>query len=207
MGFKGNYLFNVLNISYYIPESKFVVITRDVRGVFNSQKNSIIPEKGIPFSKTPYRLGKVWNQANALIELCKKKFPKRFLEVQYEEFLSYPDQTLEKIGEFHNLQKRGNKVQKIHFFIPERYHMLHEKVNQKVDPINAKKWQNALSLLETQFLNLYCYKGLTQKGYFKVRNLWDKILLLFGYIGYLRWIILPKGKRKANRLISKLLPF
>ena len=133
LGFKGNYLFNFLNISYYLPESKFITITRDVRGIFNSQKRSVVPETGMPFSQNPYRVAKEWNRANSLIEVARKELPNRFLEVQYENLLYQPDKTLEEIGDFYKLPKRSDDFKKPKtpkFFIPQRYHNLHQKVSQ-----------------------------------------------------------------------------
>jgi hypothetical protein len=88
------YFFHLPEIISLFPESKFIVLTRDVRDNIVSKKN-----RALNWSKQPYFLAYLWIQTYSNMEGLKSK---DFLIVKYEDFILNTQATLELICQFIN---------------------------------------------------------------------------------------------------------
>lgn len=88
------YFFHLPEIISIFPESKFIVLTRDVRDNIVSKKN-----RALNWSKQPYFLAYLWFQTYSNLERLKSK---DFMIVKYEDFILNTPATLELICQFIN---------------------------------------------------------------------------------------------------------
>src|SRR5690554_5100314 len=85
------------------PDAKFVHLVRDYRGNVNSIRNFY---KNADIRK----LGMSWVMTNMEIEKSKQKMPKNFITLRYEDLLDTPQEELQRLVRFFNLEFHSNML-------------------------------------------------------------------------------------------------
>lgn len=147
------------------PSAKFIIITRDPRGCFESHKKIFWGEKSI--QKFCY----MWSHSNHCALAFLSKYPQRCMKVQYETLLDNPESNLSELLSFIDVDNvKSTKTYKIPTFTKSQ----HSLVNKPLDRTKKTSWQNSLSIKEINFIEYRLYSIMPFYGYNPTQK--DKIL-------------------------------
>ncbi|WP_034261556.1 sulfotransferase family protein [Altibacter lentus] len=161
-------------IKAYYPNAFIVHLIRDGRDVACSYKE--IYKKNINTTyapKLPNEIAEVaenWNVNNISIEKFLKKFPeKQHVQIKYEELLSSPKSTLQKILDPLGLEMKKAQLE---YYLkdkndiePAEFFNWKEKLVQPPDINNAGKYLHMLSQNEINEFNRIAYQSLSKYNY------------------------------------------
>ena len=196
---------------WHIPESikffsevKFLHLLRDPRAVLHSQLTSIDPFTQKPYSNSALKTALDWKKAAELTEI-----DSNILEVRFENLLDKPDQTVQGIFQFLELED-ASKSDSGEAFINRMEQVdqeLHQEITLAPNPEKNMAWQENLSsrdiLLTETFLNTL----MGEKGYplvlMKNSNpIFIKILISGGICKQMGVKILRRTQRVFRLLLS-----
>lgn len=166
----------ILKLGYYInyvnqlkklfPNSKFIFIIRDPRGIFNSQRTSMLPNKNKPMARNTFhsfRLARKFNKVSLIIE---KYLSKDWMYVvQYENLIKDTKNELIKILNFLGVSNIKNKKRNYFKKIPEAQRNLHKKINSIGLLNNINKWEKSLSNSEIYIIQKISGENMVKYGY------------------------------------------
>lgn len=165
---KGSYAKHYSKLKTMFPNTKFIGLIRDGRGVFNSQKNSLYSKTNKPFETNPRRAAQKWCNKLLLLKEIEQKYSQATLIVHYEDLIKDTENTIDKIANFlqikttHNssLEKNASSYE-----IGARYGDLHKNIEKKPIAFRINAWQNSLSAEEIYAFETVAAKCLESEGY------------------------------------------
>ncbi|AFZ29975.1 hypothetical protein Glo7428_1413 [Gloeocapsa sp. PCC 7428] len=164
------YLSEFEKMKSMFPNSKFIGIIRDGRGVFNSQKNSIYSVTGKPFETDPYKGAKRWCTTISLLKQLSNKYPKDTTTIYYEELVNCPEETVKLLCVFLGVIYQGNLEVSQKYVVPERYGNLHSNIDKEAITDRIDGWKKSLSKSEIYTFESVAYKYLISAGYKLINN-------------------------------------
>ena len=179
-----HYIYELIKLNNAFKHSKFIFITRDYRGRFNSikkVKKYFVKAIGISW----------FIQQNKILEFI-KQHPNKSILIKYEDLVTAPKQTIEKICDFLELEYE-DKMLKHYEFSYIDYTKLkinkktidsqlkwHGNSNKPIDSSIKEKWKKELTKEEIKLLDYYCGETGKLFGYeplFQKFSLIDKITI------------------------------
>ena len=168
------------------PDAKFIHLVRDYRGNASSIR-SLNKRAGVK------RLGKGWVMINLEIEKSKKKFPRNFITLRYEDLLDKPKEELERIVRFFGLEfhpsmltynerisaaitdyverspsEKARKVREIGMAT------VHKNLSKPLDNSIKDKWKQTLSKREIDILEKSSGGFAEKYGYYFTTSIFPK---------------------------------
>jgi protein-tyrosine sulfotransferase len=168
---KGDYLKYHFQLKSIFPKSKFIILIRDGRAVYNSKKNSIKSKTGRPFETNPIRAAKVWCKKIDVLNYIKNKYDVDSTKIYYEQLIRDKESTLSKISDFLKLTDNKNRTLNSNKYrVPSRYGDLHKNIKKETLTHRIKAWRNELSDYEIFEFESVAYQHLLLEGYELVNN-------------------------------------
>jgi hypothetical protein len=161
---KGSFSPYYKQIKAVFPGSKFIILIRDGRAIFSSQKRSLKSTDGLPFESDVRKSVSYWNDAMRLFDEIALNYPGDTFVVKYEDLVS--DDGQEAINDILKFIGTSPKPAVFEYSIPERYGSeLHKNVDKP--PINSRrsKWKNELSEYERSYFTWKAWKSLEKYEY------------------------------------------
>lgn len=137
-------------------------ITRDVRAVYLSQKNSIGSTTGKPMSTNPYSAAVKWKKFIMRNILNKNNFPEIFYEFRYEDFIKKHNKYLKWITAILGINHDYSHQE---FHVPENQLHLHSNINKTADKSRINRWKNLLERKDIYILECITRKELIKYEY------------------------------------------
>lgn len=154
---------------WHIPESmdhftdaKFLHLLRDPRAVFHSQKHSIDPFTGKPYSTSTLKTAMDWRKAAGLSE-----YHGKIMELRYEDLIASPEKTIQNVLTFLDL-KQAKKALGGETFIDRmevRDKQLHQEITQAPNSQKNETWKQNLTPSEIEIIDSYLSDTMQLKGY------------------------------------------
>lgn len=150
------------------PESKFIFIYRDGRGVFCSKKRSINPYTGNIMEKDPIRAARMWSTYNKIINNL--HFQDQIIKIKYEDLIMNVERELKKLYHYllggqnfpvgYSISSRSYYAQ-----IPIKQTPLHPNVCMKPSKSRIDAWKDEITYAEAYLYEKTANKILSQLGY------------------------------------------
>ncbi len=191
----------------HFPEAKYIHLIRDPRAVYYSQKYSLDPFKGIPFSRSPLKTAMEWKKG---VRIITANLEEKVKVVKYEGLVNDPKYFLKRLIIFLNVSPLKNHISKISFM--NRMELidknLHQEINLKPDANKIIVWKDKLLKNEIQIIDHYLNELLTSQGYkvYYRRQELSYIQLISLYINEKKEIlfrILGRISRFTSRLLFR----
>jgi len=189
--FKQNYLykaFNKLSTSYSDYKFYSLILIRDPRGIYSSQKSTITPQTNKKMSTNPLQFIKEWDtyieQAQAQIIFNNQKI------LVFENLILNFNNTMNILLYFLGLENpysNYNKLEAIHTsWINKSHESLHPNINNPPILNNIKKWNTYLTEMDLKIITLFC-KTKTHYFFNKIENISTiQLLAYYIYFSFLR---------------------
>lgn len=160
------------------PDEKFILLLRDIRAVYNSQKRSIGSTTRKAMSNNPVTTAMLFKHLSSIMDGFSGE--RNFHLVRYEDLVRSKDNELKRILEFLGVSSEekvvgGRYVQKI---VPEQKH-LHSNVESSALKDRIWAWQAELTQLEIMTLQKVAKDELVKYGY---------QLIQFGKVSFFDWL-------------------
>ena len=179
---KGSYVSYFKELKELFPKCMFVLLIRDVRAVFNSQKRSIYSVTRKPFEKNPLKLATKWCRVLALYDEILQKYPSDAHVVKYEDIVQANSKSIWEVLDF---LKVANTKKVFDYQIPERYdYGLHSNYKKEILKGNQEKYKKNLSKSEIQIIDNIAQDYLKKYGY----EISSFHLSIFSKIWKLLWV-------------------
>ncbi|MBW2107108.1 MAG: sulfotransferase [Deltaproteobacteria bacterium] len=164
--YKCSYIRHLEAASKVFPEAKFIVLIRDLRAVYSSQKRSIDSTSGRPMADNPVTLAALYNQIQGAIERLGTRA--HICVVRYEDLVADTEQTLKRLLKFLGVDPKKTKVgtgtDYVDKIVPEQKH-LHSHVTSPPIPQRIDAWRHELSRPEILTLQKVSQDQLIKNGY------------------------------------------
>ena len=148
----------------YFPEALHIHLIRDPRAVYYSQKKSIDPFKGTPFSRSPLKTAMEWKRAIRLIS----DYPEEKVKIiKYEELVDRPKDLFKKIILFLGVSLSKDHISEIQFSdrMEKVDKNLHREIDLQPDTKKAFLWKDRLLINEIQIIDHYLNELIASQGY------------------------------------------
>jgi hypothetical protein len=184
---KESYLLVAKTIKTIYPDSKFICLVRDPRGVFLSKKTSINTGTGKPFETNAVRSALTWEKYILCAKYLQDLYPRGVYFVKYEDILENEENVMRAVADFLQINIQLSEGS---FLINGRYSDLHANVNKPVITGNDKKWMNELSQSDIDRIQMNCSYGMQLFKYHQFTKSYSSkpLWLLSGFI----WSLLFK---------------
>jgi hypothetical protein len=160
---KGNYISIYKELKTMFPNAKFLILIRDGRAIFNSQKNSTYSVTQRPFETNATKAAKAWKNYMQLAVEIKATFPESTKLVRYESMVENANEVLQDIAKFLELEK-GDSV--MNYQVPDRYGKnLHQNIGKSPMQKAISKWKDNLPLSEIKQYEAVAGKELENNQY------------------------------------------
>ncbi len=160
---KGNYIHVYQDLKAHFPNAKFIILVRDGRAIFSSQKNSTYSVTQKAFETNPIRSAMQWKQYARLAQKIKAEHPDNTMLLKYEELIQNTDEAFKKLESFIGLQP-GESV--MNYQVPERYGKeLHQNIDKRPIANAINKWKEKLEASEISKFETIAGQDLEQNGY------------------------------------------
>lgn len=165
------YTFHWKKITPFFPDSKFIIMVRNPKAFVHSKISKKNPKEKF---HNPYYIANTWNNyVDQIIEI-KKKHKTKVMLLKYEEYVSSPSETLQKVISFLNI---STKIDETHPF-QKNYSDLAKKdnLNNRLKtkftdlskPINENRifaYKEMQSRLHQKRIEAICFKNMKYLGY------------------------------------------
>ena len=146
------------------PEIKYIHIIRDPRAVYSSQKKSIDPFSGKPYSSSPLKTAMEWKKAVTSFSQHKRE---NTIQVKFEDLVQNSIKTLNTI--IKSLHVSNKKELQDVILFKDRMESVdrefHRQINEKPNPSKIEAWKNSLSEKEIKKIEYYLNKLLSIENY------------------------------------------
>jgi len=202
-------------VAIYYPQSKFIILHRDPRdNILVKIKRTKTKGRGASL----FYFAKFWDYTyNSLNDKLKNIESSRYLHIKYEDLVSAPEQTLQNIcgfldinyhSDMLNFNQKFNREMKsddskLNKSLKEHIGILHQSLSEQVNTNKVGLWKKELSAHDnnliwsicgkTAIVNGYSAEGCQNISYFKISYLYDWLQFIN------KRVIVPK--------IYNLLPF
>jgi protein-tyrosine sulfotransferase len=176
------------------PKAKFLHLIRDCRDVALSYiKKDFGPNDVLSAAY-------LWCWRISYIDTLIKRFPDNFLTIRYEDFISRPEQYVDKISDFLNLPINSIDLNNYYKNLSGVYD---NRVRSKIDKSYVNLWQKEMSSDDSEKMLKICGKFMNQFGYIDNYSKKDH-LLHFPIVvrKYYWWFFV----RRKVRTFAKLVP-
>lgn len=144
----------------WFPEAKFIHLVRDGRAV----AASVIPLDWGP--NTVIRAASWWAERVAHGLAAESFFgPEKILRIHYEELVTYPRKTMEKVSDFLGIEFQEQMLQPHGFKVPVYSRSQHALVGSKLDSSRVSSWLSQLSRREIELFERWSFDLLALLGY------------------------------------------
>ena len=191
----GSYYERIDAVLKAYPDARFLVVLRDPRGVFRSQKTSLDSASRAAMNANP-ALTACW--FNRLCDVVRRPgLAGRLHVVRYETLLEEPDGTLRGVLDFLGVSDRkAVSAGDYHDAIPDAQKHLHELVNKPPQRDRATAWRDELSPVEIRAVQVVARKAMAEHGYEPIDvgpvGLGGRLRLLRWRLGVLRSRLLQR---------------
>ena len=156
---------HIIESTSSFPSAKYIHIIRDPRAVYHSQKTSINPFLGKPYSSSPLKTAMEWEKA---IETTNyNNHQHKILQIKFENIVKSPNKSLENIIQFFSVSTKKDLKSSTTFtdrMVPKDKN-LHKKINEKPDTEKIFNWKNNLNNEEIKKIDFYLNKLLIANNY------------------------------------------
>ena len=184
--FKGVFPNKIPHIKRQFTESKFILISRDFRAVYNSQVNTINFNTGRPMSKNPFLASLEYRLLNNFIDTYKEK--SFFHHVTYEKLIFDHENILSKIYLFMKVENAADLNQDYILSLSKEHKNIHSNVNKPPQKIRIEAWKKELNPIFIYIIQSLASKSLILNKY-KLQhvdlNLFHKFNLLLFFIRFI----------------------
>jgi hypothetical protein len=165
-------------VSYY-PKSKFIILHRDPRdNVLVKLKRAKVKGRGASL----FYFAKFWNYTYKTLDKKLQKISSdKFIHVKYEDLVSKPEQTLQVICKFLNInyhkdmlmfnerfnQEMNSDNSLLENSVKNHISILHQGLTQKVNTDKLGLWKKDLSTAENNIIWSICGEIAKKNGYFE----------------------------------------
>ena len=155
------YILSMHKVLNYFPNAKFIVVMRDPRGIFYSQKNI---SWGL---KDPVKLAYQWNQANHNVELIERLFPQQIYVLKYEQLIEQIAPETQKLCQFIDIPFSDKLLDFSNAAtdMPESSKQWHQSSVSKPDLDKIIAWQQHLKPIEKKIIQDICEEFLCKWDY------------------------------------------
>jgi len=160
---KGSYIFSLEYIDRLFPDAKFIFILRDLRAIYNSQKNTLDTKRNWRMAYSPYETSKIYNKVLDILNKWESK--SNFLIVKYENFIGNSEKELNRIYSFLKVPKINDGEKEYYSNIPIIQRSIHENIILEPLIENISNWKYSLSNHEIKILQKKSGKQLERWGY------------------------------------------
>jgi hypothetical protein len=145
------------------PDFRLIHLVRDPRAVYASQKRSINPYTGRPFSKGPLDAARQWYRSVVEAERIDSE---RWMNLRYEDVLDSHERCVEQVLTFLGASG-GNRAEagSLARHLPREEREIHRLVSEDPDRARANSWQSELSMKEQQKMEAVLGELLARWGY------------------------------------------
>jgi len=183
------------NVDIFSDFYKLILI-RDPRSIFYSQKSSLFSEGFIPMNINPIRTAKKFNK----IFKSHKRSSRKECFIKFENYIENPIKEEKCILKMLGLDalkiNSNNTLQKL---IPRNQLHLHINISKKPDKNVIDKWENNLSETEIFLIERYCIE-MEAAGYNKKESL-NSVSDIKVYIFLIRLFIIDIINKSVKRLL------
>lgn len=156
--------FNTLRLDWIhkvYPNAKFINLIRDGRDVLSSYLRSGL-ENNVQLITWK------WNQSLIRAQSFKKKNKNKntYLEIKYEDLVSFPQHTCDNISDFLGINSINIKLHNTNLPSDDLILKHHENVNHPISDSSIGKWKNELSDKNKLYAEKHMKKNLKKYGYF-----------------------------------------
>jgi hypothetical protein len=143
-----------------------VVLVRDPRGVYASQKNTRWPGSDRPFSDNPVYAGILWNRYIKEIYRLKKVHSNVTL-IRFEEYLRNPELSLKSLSERVQLKINSLAPENGDYYsrIPEDQKQIHENIRSRPIMEKENEWKGNLNNMEIDLIQNLTERYMYKLGY------------------------------------------
>jgi hypothetical protein len=155
---------HITESKHHFPEALYIHLIRDPRAVYYSQKKSIDPFKGTPFSRSPLKTAMEWKRAIRLIS----DYPEEKVKIiKYEELVDRPKDLLKKLILFLGVSPSKDHISEIQFSdrMEKVDKNLHREIDLQPDSKKAFVWKDRLLINEIQIIDHYLNELIASQGY------------------------------------------
>jgi hypothetical protein len=163
------------NIRFYsklineFPDSKFIFIRRDPRGIFNSMNKAIDSRTGKIMKEDILGFCVQYLMMNRLIDQIKNS--PNLLIVDYEKLLTNEDQIINELSVFLN-SKITESESNYHLRIPDKQKHLHNNVAKTASEDRITAWKKELNPKEISIIQALLKKEMNERNY-QILNIFD----------------------------------
>lgn len=147
-----------------LPGLQVIWLLRDVRGIYNSQKNQVM-SSGEPFTRSLRQTATEWNNFVIKASEAVQLNPSTDLLIRYEDFMRTPNETVERVCGFLEVTPYEHPLESNPYIIPERYGNLHEDALRGPQIDRLERWRNHLTEGEIEELESLLHDNLLRFGY------------------------------------------
>ena len=166
IGFKkGNYINHYQSLSQIFPDAKFVIMLRDGRAVFNSQRSSVYSQTGKPFETDVARAAETWRSFVVKSREVTKHFGDSTITVNYESVVADPEAAVSEVIQFLGLKQRSADAGTHSYEVADRYGELHRNIHSGPLSQRATAWSEELSVDEIREFETIAGDELASCGY------------------------------------------
>jgi len=180
--FKAESIFQYYNKLNHTFISKYkiilLVLIRDIRGIYESQKRTKFPGSNKYMSKNPVRTALFWNKfIKNVFELAHNK---NVFLIKFEEMILQTELIIDNIKNFLKIERIDFNVQNdVYERLPESHKRIHNKINIYPPDITIiDKWVNNLKKHEIFILNFFCRRNLSILKYYPISFIKKKRLII-----------------------------
>ncbi|MCG8698511.1 MAG: hypothetical protein MI922_10695, partial [Bacteroidales bacterium] len=158
-------LYPIYQRSQYNDNILWLALVRDIKGVYNSQKKTVIPGTNHPMSKSVVKTSMFWRRYARKCHLYSKQ--QKIEVLKYEDVISGNNQLLNNIlvSKYHITSYNLLQENKRYWIqLPVSHQKIHGNINKGPQTYLIEQWKKGLSKYELNTIYLICKKELR---YFK----------------------------------------
>lgn len=191
--YKSPYLFQISKVKDLFPDSKFVLIYRDLRAIYSSQTKTVSTDTNKIMTVSPIKTAIHFNIVCRIIQKYAKN--EWFYSVKYENLVMNTELEIHKVLDFLNVGSL-TKTENQNYFnkLSEKQKQIHKNLNKTPQADRIDGWRNELDNVSISIIQQLSGKSLRSLGYNIV-----EISLSFGenlrrLLIWLKFIFTIKGK-------------
>lgn len=179
---------------------KVISLVRDIRGIYLSQKKTLIPESGKPFSTNPVKTALYWRD---YVCFLKNTIPQKKLIVRYEDLITNYKNILSEL--FVYLELSACYLDKSSYNITQFLSGEHKEIHANIDALpiidKIETWVHELESNEKRILEIITTKDLKHLNYPLSP---DKRYSFVPYLSMYILVFIELINRIAKRIIWKV---
>jgi hypothetical protein len=162
--YKSPYVFDIEKVRRMFPEAKFIMIIRDLRAIYASQKKTRGTDLGRPMATDPIKPALYYNLAGKLVQRYRSK--PWFRCVKFEDLVIRPEGIIDDLVDFLGASRvKSNNATEYFEKLSESQKTIHQNIQSPPLPERIHAWR----------------KGIDQKELYVLQRIAQKSIRFFGY--------------------------